>query len=46
MNIGQILETHLGLAAQQLGYNVATPAFNGITEEQIRGELRKSWLQS
>ena len=42
MNIGQILETHLGLAAQQLGYNVATPAFNGITEEQIRGELEKA----
>ena len=39
MNLGQTLETHLGLAAQKLGYKVATPPFNGITEQQIRDEL-------
>jgi DNA-directed RNA polymerase subunit beta len=42
MNLGQILETHLGLAANSLGYNVVTPALNGITEQQIRGELVKA----
>jgi DNA-directed RNA polymerase subunit beta len=31
MNIGQILETHLGWAAKQLGFYVATPALNGIS---------------
>jgi DNA-directed RNA polymerase subunit beta len=44
MNIGQILETHLGWAAMKLGYKVATPALNGITEEDIKGELRKAGL--
>ena len=42
MNLGQLLETHLGLAAKKLGYKVATPPLNGITEEQIRGELKKA----
>jgi len=42
MNFGQLLETHMGLAAQKLGYKAATPALNGITEEQIREELRKA----
>ena len=42
MNLGQILETHLGLAANALGYNAVTPALNGITEAQIRGELIKA----
>ncbi|PKM91591.1 DNA-directed RNA polymerase subunit beta [Candidatus Falkowbacteria bacterium HGW-Falkowbacteria-1] len=42
MNFGQLLETHMGLAAQKLGYNVATPALNGITEDQIREELKKA----
>jgi DNA-directed RNA polymerase subunit beta len=46
MNLGQILETHLGLAAQKLGYTVATPVFNGITEAQIRGELDKAGYSS
>ncbi len=46
MNLGQILETHLGLAAQKLGYTVATPVFNGITETQIRGELEKAGYSS
>lgn len=44
MNLGQLLETHLGFAAHKLGYRVATPALNGITEEQIRQELVKAGL--
>jgi DNA-directed RNA polymerase subunit beta len=40
MNLGQILETHLGLAANALGYTAATPVLNGITESQIKEELR------
>jgi len=42
MNFGQLLETHMGLAAKKLGYNVATPALNGITEEQIKQELKRA----
>jgi len=42
MNIGQILETHLGLAAKTLGYNVASPALNGVPAEIIRQELKKA----
>ena len=42
MNLGQILETHLGLAANALGYNAVTPALNGITEAQIREQLIKA----
>ncbi len=42
MNIGQILETHLGLAAKKLGYKVATPALDGISEEIIKQELKKA----
>lgn len=42
MNLGQLLETHLGLAANQLGYRAATPVLNGITEEQIKEELVKA----
>ncbi len=42
MNLGQLLETHMGLAARKLGYKVATPPLNGITEEQIKGELKKA----
>ncbi len=36
MNIGQVLEVHLGYAAQALGWKVATPIFNGANEEEIR----------
>jgi DNA-directed RNA polymerase subunit beta len=39
MNLGQILETHMGLAANSLQYHVVTPALNGITEKQIREQL-------
>ncbi|WP_026369986.1 DNA-directed RNA polymerase subunit beta [Kallotenue papyrolyticum] len=44
MNIGQILETHLGWAAARLGYRVATPVFDGASEEQIRQALREAGL--
>jgi DNA-directed RNA polymerase subunit beta len=44
MNLGQLLETHLGLAANALGYKVATPVLNGITEKQIKEELEKAGL--
>ena len=42
MNLGQILEVHLGLAANALGYRAATPVLNGVTEEQIHGELERA----
>ncbi|HSD12886.1 MAG TPA: DNA-directed RNA polymerase subunit beta, partial [Patescibacteria group bacterium] len=42
MNLGQILETHLGLAANALGYHVVTPALNGVTEPQIIEQLEKA----
>ena len=42
MNLGQLLETHLGLAANALGYKAATPTLNGIGEGQIRDELEKA----
>ncbi|MEI6498782.1 MAG: DNA-directed RNA polymerase subunit beta [bacterium] len=44
MNIGQILETHLGLAAQAGGYKIATPVFEGIQIEEIKERLRKEGL--
>ncbi len=44
MNIGQILETHLGWAAKELGIYVATPALNGVTNEQIVEMLKKAGL--
>ena len=44
MNIGQILETHLGWAAGNLGYKVATPVFDGASEESIHTELERAGL--
>ncbi len=52
MNIGQVLEVHLGYAAQALGWKVATPIFNGANEKDIQDTLQlaglspdgKSWL--
>ncbi len=52
MNIGQVLEVHLGYAAQALGWKVATPIFNGANEKDIQDTLKlaglsedgKSWL--
>jgi DNA-directed RNA polymerase subunit beta len=42
MNLGQILELHLGLAANALGYQAVVPSFAGATEEEIREELKKA----
>jgi len=44
MNIGQILETHLGWAAKKLGYIAISPALLGATEEDIKRELKKAGL--
>ncbi|OAN49736.1 DNA-directed RNA polymerase subunit beta [Chloroflexus islandicus] len=44
MNIGQILETHLGWAAARLGFRVATPVFDGAHEEQIKDLLVQAGL--
>ena len=44
MNLGQLLETHLGFAAKKLGYRAMSPALNGISEEQIKEELIKAGL--
>jgi len=42
MNLGQILEMHLGLAAKKLNYQAIVPAFAGATNEEIREELKKA----
>jgi DNA-directed RNA polymerase subunit beta len=42
MNIGQILETHLGMAAHKLGYLAETPAMSGAVEKDIKEELKKA----
>ncbi|MGI5870948.1 MAG: DNA-directed RNA polymerase subunit beta [Bacillota bacterium] len=44
MNIGQVLETHLGWAAKALGIHVATPVFNGATEEEVAKALEEAGL--
>ncbi len=44
MNVGQILETHLGWAAKVLGYRVASPVFDGAREDQIKLELKAAAL--
>jgi DNA-directed RNA polymerase subunit beta len=44
MNVGQILETHLGWAAQALGMYFATPVFDGALETEIKGMLKKANL--
>ena len=46
MNVGQILETHLGWAASALGLHFATPVFDGATETEIKGWLAKAGLPS
>ncbi len=45
MNIGQVLEVHLGYAAKALGIHVATPVFDGAKEEDIRSLLRQAGLR-
>jgi DNA-directed RNA polymerase subunit beta len=44
MNIGQVLETHLGWAAYQLGFRAITPVFDGAKEIEISAELARAWL--
>ena len=44
MNIGQILETHLGWAALQLGFRAVTSVFDGAHEDEIAAELARAWL--
>ena len=44
MNVGQILETHLGWAAKALGLHVATPVFDGASEESVRSMLKEAKL--
>ena len=44
MNIGQVLETHLGWASSRLGFRAVTPVFDGAGEKEIEAELARSWL--
>ena len=44
MNLGQLFETHLGMAARALGYKVATPPFNGVPNDILERELAKAGL--
>lgn len=44
MNIGQVLEVHLGWAARQLGFEAITPVFDGADEYEIEAELGRAWL--
>ncbi len=44
MNIGQVLETHLGWAADRLGFRAITPVFDGAREEEIEAELARAWM--
>jgi DNA-directed RNA polymerase subunit beta len=44
MNIGQILEAHLGWAAMKLGFRAITPVFDGARESEIEAELARTWM--
>jgi DNA-directed RNA polymerase subunit beta len=44
MNIGQVLEIHLGYAADRLGFRAITPVFDGAKETEIRAELGRAWM--
>ncbi len=44
MNIGQVLEAHLGWAAHRLGFRAITPVFDGANENEIAAELARAWL--
>ncbi|MFZ5909581.1 MAG: DNA-directed RNA polymerase subunit beta [Chloroflexota bacterium] len=44
MNIGQVLEVHLGWAAKRLGFRALTPVFDGASEEEIEAELARAWM--
>ena len=44
MNIGQVLEVHMGWAAKRMGYRAVVPVFDGATEAEIEAELARAWL--
>jgi len=44
MNIGQVLETHLGWASSRLGFRAISPVFDGAGEEEIEAELARAWM--
>ncbi len=44
MNLGQVLETHLGWAASRLGFRAITPVFDGANEAEIAAELARAWI--
>ncbi|MBL8147336.1 MAG: DNA-directed RNA polymerase subunit beta [Anaerolineae bacterium] len=44
MNIGQVLEIHLGYAADRLGFRAITPVFDGAEEDEIQAELGRAWM--
>jgi DNA-directed RNA polymerase subunit beta len=44
MNIGQVLEAHLGWAAKKLGFRAVTPVFDGARESEIEAELARTWM--
>lgn len=46
MNVGQLYETHLGMAAQALGFNIATPSFNGVPDATVEDLLKQAGLSS
>jgi DNA-directed RNA polymerase subunit beta len=43
MNIGQLFETHLGMAAKALGFKVASPSFDGVSTPKIQRITKRSW---
>ena len=45
MNIGQVLELHLGMAARYLGIHIATPVFDGAREEDVWGTIEEAVWQ-
>ncbi len=44
MNLGQLLEVHLGWAAERLAFRAITPVFDGATEHEIEAELARAWM--
>jgi DNA-directed RNA polymerase subunit beta len=44
MNLGQVLETHLGWASERLGFRAVVPVFDGATEREIEAELARAWM--
>jgi DNA-directed RNA polymerase subunit beta len=44
MNIGQVIEIHLGMAAKKLGYKVATPVFDGVTNEELYALMKEAGM--